>query len=102
MVVFEELGGIPYGISLVKRAVYSVCADIYEWQPSLINYKKQVSGEATKPLRPKAHLSCSSGQKISAIKFASFGTPEGGCGSFQQGRCHAHKYDVFNKVSINL
>ena len=38
MVVFEELGGIPFGISLVKRLVYSVCADIYEWQPSLMNY----------------------------------------------------------------
>ncbi|KVH92926.1 D-galactoside/L-rhamnose binding SUEL lectin domain-containing protein, partial [Cynara cardunculus var. scolymus] len=85
-----KLGGIPYGISLVKRAVYSVCADIYEWQPSLMNYEMQASGKVTKPLRPKAHLSCSPGQKISSIKFASFGTPLGGCGSYREGSCHAH------------
>ncbi|KVI05891.1 Galactose-binding domain-like protein [Cynara cardunculus var. scolymus] len=85
LVVFEELGGIPYGISLVKREIYSVCADIYEWQPTLMNYQMQASGKATKHLRPKAHLSCSRGQNISEIKFASFGTPEGGCGGFREG-----------------
>ncbi|KAF2543627.1 hypothetical protein F2Q68_00028765 [Brassica cretica] len=31
----------------------------------------------------------SPGQAISAIKFASFGTPLGKCGSYQQGECHA-------------
>ncbi|KAF5776872.1 putative beta-galactosidase [Helianthus annuus] len=101
LVVFEELGGIPYGISMVKRSIYSVCADIYEWQPSLMNYQMQTSGKATKPLRPKAHLSCSPGQKISSIKFASFGTPLGGCGSYREGNCHAHNsYDAFNKYCI--
>ncbi|KAJ9537635.1 hypothetical protein OSB04_030368 [Centaurea solstitialis] len=101
LVVFEELGGTPYGISLVKRSVYSVCADIYEWQPSLMNYLMQTSGKAAKPLRPKAHLSCSPGQKISSIKFASFGTPLGGCGSYREGSCHAHNsYDAFNKLCI--
>ncbi|KAJ4871664.1 Beta-galactosidase 3 [Raphanus sativus] len=39
--------------------------------------------------RPKVHLKCSPGQAISAIKFASFGTPLGKCGSYQQGECHA-------------
>ncbi|XP_076938285.1 beta-galactosidase-like [Bidens hawaiensis] len=101
LVVFEELGGIPYGISMVKRSIYSVCADIYEWQPTLMNYQMQASGKASKPLRPKAHLSCSPGQKISSIKFASFGTPLGGCGSYHEGNCHAHNsYDAFNKYCI--
>ncbi|KAF9592156.1 hypothetical protein IFM89_012585 [Coptis chinensis] len=37
--------------------------------------------------------------KISSIKFASFGTPQGVCGSFKEGSCHAHKsYDAFEKV----
>ncbi|XP_071686020.1 beta-galactosidase-like [Rutidosis leptorrhynchoides] len=101
LVVFEELGGNPYGITLVKRSIYSVCADIYEWQPSLMNYEMQASGKVSKPLRPKAHLSCSPGQKISSIKFASFGTPLGGCGSYQEGGCHAHNsYDAFNKLCV--
>lgn len=99
LVVFEEWGGDPHGISLVKREISSVCADIFEWQPQLVNWQLQASGKVNKPLRPKAHLRCAPGQKISSIKFASFGTPEGSCGSFREGSCHAHhSYDAFEKV----
>ncbi|KAG6388530.1 hypothetical protein SASPL_149958 [Salvia splendens] len=101
LVVFEEWGGNPSGITLTKREVASVCSDIYEWQPTLVNYQLQASGKVDKPLRPKAHLSCDAGQKISSIKFASFGTPQGSCGNFRQGSCHAfHSYDVFEKYCI--
>ncbi|KAL8113730.1 hypothetical protein AgCh_020865 [Apium graveolens] len=101
LVVFEELGGIPFGIFLVKRELASVCADIYEWQPTLMNWQMQHSGKVNKPLRPKAHLWCAPGQKITSIKFASFGTPEGACGSFLEGSCHAHKsYDIFERNCI--
>lgn len=97
--VFEEWGGNPDWISLVKREIGSVCADIYEHQPTLMNWQMQAYGKVSKPLRPKAHLWCAPGQKISSIKFASFGTPVGGCGSFREGSCHAHKsYDIFEKV----
>ncbi|KAF9618938.1 hypothetical protein IFM89_002933 [Coptis chinensis] len=99
LVIFEEWGGDPNGISLVIRTIDSVCADIFELQPTLLSYQRQVSGTINQPLRPKAHLRCSSGQKISSIKFASFGTPQGVCGSFKEGSCHAHKsYDAFEKV----
>ncbi|KAF9599207.1 hypothetical protein IFM89_036252 [Coptis chinensis] len=99
LVIFEEWGGDPNGISLVSRTVDSVCADIFELQPTLLSYQRQVSGTINQPLRPKAHLRCSSWQKISSIKFASFGTPQGICGSFKEGSCHAHKsYDAFEKV----
>ncbi|PIA43034.1 hypothetical protein AQUCO_02000465v1 [Aquilegia coerulea] len=101
LVVFEEMGGDPSGISLVKRTVQSVCANIYEWQPNLMSYMMQSSGKIQRPLRPKAHLMCAPGQKISSIKFASFGTPQGVCGSFREGSCHAHKsYDAFEKASL--
>lgn len=64
-----------------------------------MNYQMQASGKVNKPLRPKVHLECDFGQKISAVKFASFGTPEGVCGSYRQGSCHAqHSYDAFNRV----
>lgn len=97
--MFEEWGGNPAGISLVEREIASVCADIYEWQPTLMNYEMQASGKVNKPLRPKAHLWCAPGQKISSIKFASFGTPVGACGSYHEGSCHAHKsYDAFERV----
>ncbi|CAL0332422.1 unnamed protein product [Lupinus luteus] len=101
LVVFEELGGDPNGVFLVRRDIDSVCADIYEWQPNLRSYQMQVSGKVRKPVRPKAHLSCGPGQKISSIKFASFGTPLGSCGNFLQGGCHAHKsYDAFERNCI--
>uniref|UniRef100_A0A5B7A6C7 Beta-galactosidase n=2 Tax=Davidia involucrata TaxID=16924 RepID=A0A5B7A6C7_DAVIN len=101
LVVFEEWGGNPSGISLVKREIQSVCADIFEWQPTLVNWQLQASGKVNRPLRPKAHLWCAPGQKISSIKFASFGTPQGVCGSFREGSCHAHhSYDAFEKYCI--
>lgn len=101
LVVFEEWGGNPDGISLVKREIESVCADMYEWQPTLMNYKMQASGKVNKPLRPKVHLSCAPGQKMTSIKFASFGTPKGVCGSYTEGSCHAHNsYDAFERNCI--
>ncbi|XP_031105346.1 beta-galactosidase-like [Ipomoea triloba] len=102
LVIFEEWGGNPYGISLLKRETASVCAQMFEWQPQLMNWEMQASGKAKKPLRPKVHLSCGHGGKnISAIKFASFGTPEGICGDFQQGSCHAfHSFDIFEKYCV--
>ncbi|KAJ7955885.1 Beta-galactosidase [Quillaja saponaria] len=92
LVVFEEWGGDTTGISLAKRTTGSVCADIYEGQPTLGNWNVLTSGKVS---RPKAHLWCPPGQKISQIKFASYGLPQGTCGSFREGSCHAHKsYDA--------
>ncbi|KAF5481852.1 hypothetical protein F2P56_002471 [Juglans regia] len=92
LVVFEEWGGDPTGISLVKRTAASVCADIFEGQPTLKNWGMLTTGKIN---RPKAHLWCPPGQKISQIKFASYGLPQGTCGSFREGSCHAHKsYDA--------
>ncbi|KAL5973631.1 hypothetical protein ACLOJK_030285 [Asimina triloba] len=101
LVLFEEWGGDPTGISLVKRTVGSVCADVSEWQPSLKKWHIKAYGSPERPQRPKAHLWCADGQKISSIKFASFGTPQGVCGSYQEGKCHAHRsYDAFEKHCI--
>ncbi|XP_026447333.1 beta-galactosidase-like isoform X3 [Papaver somniferum] len=101
MVIFEELGGNPSGTTLDVKAVQIVCADIYEAQPSLASYLALANGKSIVPLKPKAHLWCTPGKKISTIKFASFGTPEGVCGSFREGSCHARKsYDAFQKKCI--
>ncbi|CAJ2649876.1 unnamed protein product [Trifolium pratense] len=84
LVVFEEWGGDPNGISLVKRTTGSVCADIYENQPTLRNNVTRL-----------ADLWCPIGQNISQIKFASYGLPQGTCGNYREGSCHAHKsYDA--------
>ncbi|KAK4853290.1 hypothetical protein QYF36_006657 [Acer negundo] len=100
LVVFEEWGGDPTGISLVKRTTGSVCADIFEGQPTLKNWR-MISGGNANRLQPKAHLWCPPGQKISQIKFASYGSPQGTCGSFHEGSCHAHKsYDAFQRNCV--
>uniref|UniRef100_A0A6N2MLH2 Beta-galactosidase n=1 Tax=Salix viminalis TaxID=40686 RepID=A0A6N2MLH2_SALVM len=100
LAVFEELGGDPSGISLVKRTTGSVCADIFEGQPALKNWQVVASGKVSS-LQPKAHLWCPPGQKISQIKFASYGMPQGTCGSFREGSCHAHKsYDAFERNCV--
>ncbi|KAL6984660.1 hypothetical protein U1Q18_018039 [Sarracenia purpurea var. burkii] len=100
LVVFEEQGGDPGGISLAQRTTQSVCADVFEGQPTLRNWHILAAGKVDK-LHSKAHLSCKPGQKISKIKFASYGLPQGTCGSFREGSCHAHKsYNALERNCI--
>ncbi|EEF48063.1 beta-galactosidase [Ricinus communis] len=95
LVVFEEMGGDPTGISLVKRVVGSVCADIDDDQPEMKSWTENI------PVTPKAHLWCPPGQKFSKIVFASYGWPQGRCGAYRQGKCHALKsWDPFQKYCI--
>ncbi|CAI0392457.1 unnamed protein product [Linum tenue] len=94
LVVFEELGGDPSRISLVKRSVATVCAEVAEFHPTLKNWHIESYG-------PKVHLRCNQGQTISSIKFASFGTPLGTCGTYQQGTCHAPtSYDIIERFFL--
>ncbi|TYH65958.1 hypothetical protein ES332_D06G091000v1 [Gossypium tomentosum] len=98
LVVYEEWGGDPNGIALAKRTTASVCADIFEGQPTMKKRGMLIAGRIS---RPKAHLWCPPGQKISKINFASYGMPEGSCGNFREGSCHAHKsYGAFQKNCI--
>lgn len=102
LVLFEELGGDPKGITLVKRSVSTVCADVSEYHPNSKRWQIESNGKTQVFHQPKIHLHCGLGQSISSIKFASFGTPLGTCGSFQQGTCHAPaSYDILEKVLPN-
>ncbi|XP_019152748.1 PREDICTED: beta-galactosidase 5-like isoform X2 [Ipomoea nil] len=86
LVLFEELGGDVSKISLVKRSTASICADTHEHRPSVANWRAE---NTTMLHQAKVHLHCAPGQSISAITFASYGTPLGTCGSFKRGTCHA-------------
>ncbi|KAJ0089920.1 hypothetical protein Patl1_13631 [Pistacia atlantica] len=70
LVLFEEFGGNPSLVNFQTLAVGTACGNAYE--------------EKT------LELSCN-GRPISAIKFASFGDPQGTCGSFEVGTCEAEK-----------
>ncbi|KAG2698497.1 hypothetical protein I3843_07G153500 [Carya illinoinensis] len=101
LIVFEELGGDASKISLVRRSVTSVCADSYEHHPTIDNYSVEGHGESNMMHQAKVHLQCATGQSISTIKFASFGTPSGTCGSFQKGTCHApNSLEVLEKKCV--
>ncbi|KAI3461948.1 hypothetical protein Pfo_018611 [Paulownia fortunei] len=101
LVLFEELGGDPTRITLVQRSVTSVCADVAEYHPNIKNWQIESYGRPEEFHKPKVHLRCGPGQSISSIKFASFGTPLGTCGTFQQGTCHAPtSYAILEKKCI--
>ncbi|KAL0448394.1 UNVERIFIED_CONTAM: Beta-galactosidase 3 [Sesamum latifolium] len=101
LVLFEEIEGDPMRITLVKRSVTSVCADVAEYHPNIKNWQVESYGKTEEFRKPRVHLHCGPRQSISSIKFASFGTPLGTCGSFQQGTCHAPtSYTVLAKKCI--
>ncbi|XP_022940967.1 beta-galactosidase 5-like isoform X1 [Cucurbita moschata] len=84
LVLFEELGGDASKISFLRRSVTGACAEAVEHHVKNESYIIESNGESD-----SLHLQCNPGHVISAIKFASFGTPSGTCGSYQKGICHA-------------
>lgn len=52
--MFEEVGGDPTAISMVKRVVVGVCADIYDDQSEMVD------GQQLAPAKPKSPFVVSS------------------------------------------
>ncbi|CAI8588192.1 unnamed protein product [Vicia faba] len=69
LVLFEEIGGNPQSVQFQTVTTGTICANVYEGS--------------------QLELSCQNGQVISQIQFASFGNPEGQCGSFKIGSWEA-------------
>ncbi|XP_059462503.1 beta-galactosidase 15-like [Corylus avellana] len=69
LVVFEEFGGNPWNVKFQTVTVGSACANAYEGNT--------------------LELSCQGGNVVSQIRFASFGSPNGACGSFGAGQCES-------------
>uniref|UniRef100_A0A0A9EI89 beta-galactosidase n=1 Tax=Arundo donax TaxID=35708 RepID=A0A0A9EI89_ARUDO len=87
LILFEQFGGDPSKISFVTRQTASVCAHVSEAYPVQIDSWISSQQKAQRP-GPALHLECpTAGQAISSIKFASFGTPSGTCGSYSHGKC---------------
>ncbi|KAI3904169.1 hypothetical protein MKW92_008658 [Papaver armeniacum] len=91
LVLFEELGGNPAQLSFATRQADSLCAHVSESHPPPV--ESWTSDAKTKAnSRPVLQLECPSpNQVISSIKFASFGTPYGTCGTYGHGRCSSVK-----------
>ncbi|KAG4179790.1 hypothetical protein ERO13_A10G126700v2 [Gossypium hirsutum] len=93
LVIFEEIGGNPFEISVKLRVPRILCAQmsksyyppLREWlHLDLIDGKVSISD-----MKPQIHLQCEDGQIISSIEFASYGTPHGSCQNFSKGNCHS-------------
>nr|XP_029122288.1 beta-galactosidase 15 isoform X2 [Elaeis guineensis] len=93
LVIFEETGGNPLKISLRVHSTKTICGKMSEthypplstWShPDFINGKISINQVA-----PQMHLQCDDGHMISAVKFASYGTPHGSCQNYSLGKCHA-------------
>lgn len=69
LVLFEELGGNPTGISFHTVSTGTICASVPEGKI--------------------LELSCSKGHTISEVEIANYGDAEGDCGSFGMGTCHS-------------
>ena len=97
LVLHEELGGDPLQISLLTRTGQDICSIVSEddpppadsWKPNL-EFMSQ---------SPEVQLTCEHGWHIAVINFASFGTPEGKCGTFTPGNCHADMLTIVKKVT---
>ncbi|PON71842.1 Glycoside hydrolase [Parasponia andersonii] len=88
LVLFEETGGDPTQISFATRQIESLCSHISESHPPPVDLWNSDSESRSQLRRPILSLECPSpNQVISSIKFASFGTPQGSCGSFSHGKC---------------
>ncbi|KAL0460210.1 UNVERIFIED_CONTAM: Beta-galactosidase 8 [Sesamum latifolium] len=87
LVLFEEMGGNPTQLSFATRETHSICSRISENHPLPVDMWTS-DDEKRKTAGPTLSLACPlANQVISEIKFASFGTPHGTCGSFGHGRC---------------
>ncbi|XP_027126622.1 beta-galactosidase 10 isoform X1 [Coffea arabica] len=102
LVIFEEKGGDPTQIRFFQRKISVVCAHVSEDHPSFdLNYF-QKAGNENLTNKATVQLVCPMNARISAVKFASFGTPTGNCGSYAKGDCHdANSASFIEKVCLH-
>lgn len=87
LVLLEEMGGDPTKLSFATRQIKSLCSHVSETHSQPVELWHSDKKRDRHP-DPVLLLKCPSPrQVISSIKFASFGNPEGTCGSFSHGEC---------------
>jgi len=105
VILEEEREGNPLGITIDTVSVTEVCGHVSNTNPHpVISPRKKGLNRKNLTYRydrkPKVQLQCPTGRKISKILFASFGTPNGSCGSYSIGSCHSpNSLAVVQKVS---
>lgn len=100
LVIHEELGGDPSKISLITKTGQDICSFVSEADPPPVDSWKPNLGVVSSS--PQVRLACERGWHIAAINFASYGIPEGNCGSFRPGACHMDVLPIVQKVTLFL
>ncbi|KDP33945.1 hypothetical protein JCGZ_07516 [Jatropha curcas] len=81
LILFEEVGGNPSNVSFQIVTVGTICGSAYEGST--------------------LELSCTGGRIISDIEFASYGDPQGSCGSFNKGDFEAtHSVSAVERACV--
>ncbi|RZS01488.1 hypothetical protein BHM03_00031333 [Ensete ventricosum] len=102
MVVFEEHRGKPEGIVMMTVKRDNICTFVSELFPGQALSSLRESSKLRTVAHPEAHLKCTGKKVISSIAFASFGNPEGLCGNYSRGSCHAPQTKpVVEKVTFH-
>ncbi|KAF4391619.1 hypothetical protein G4B88_030770 [Cannabis sativa] len=90
LVILEEEKANPDDIEILTVNRDTICSIITETAPPHVKSWAREENDirpVVDHLHPAAHLKCPNHKKIVAVEFASFGDPEGACGSFFVGKC---------------
>lgn len=98
LVLHEEIGGDPSKVSVVTRTGQEICAVISQKDPAPVDSWKP--NTELMPDGPQVQLSCEAGWRITSIRFASFGNPQGSCGAFAPGACHSEVASLIEQACI--
>lgn len=100
------MGGDPTQISFATKQIGSnLCLTVSQSHPPPVDtWTSEDSNKISNRTSPVLSLKCPvSTQVISSIKFASFGTPKGTCGSFSHGRCNSSRsLSLVQKVLFSI
>lgn len=108
VILEEEREGYPLGITIDTVSVTEVCGHVSNTHPHPVisprkkghNRNEQRHLKYRYDRKPKVQLQCPTGRKISKVLFATFGNPNGSCGSYSVGSCHSpNSLAVVQKVS---
>lgn len=92
LVVLEEEKANPEKIDILIVNRDTVCSIITEHHPPHVKSWERKDSHirpVVVDVKPAAHLKCPNNRDIVSVEFASFGDPNGSCGSFVMGKCHA-------------
>ncbi|KAK7258025.1 hypothetical protein RIF29_32405 [Crotalaria pallida] len=92
LVILEEDEASPENIEILRVNRDTICSFITEKHPPNIKSwasKNMKLQPVVDRVVPGAVLKCPNHKKIEAVEFASYGDPEGECGSFKLGKCNA-------------